>query len=255
MSDLEFDPRDYVRRRPEVSGPSVPRNDLEFRPKDYTERHPPRRRRRGPGLDDLQSPWVALGVGLLASAAAYYYIRPEARRRPRMRDSAPRQARRETHPRYAISARTVTINKPPAEIYRFWRDPKNLTFLENVERIEAVGGNDRRQRWTVYAPGGQTVTFETEIIEDQPNKRIAWRSVEGSQIETRGHIEFRDAPGDRGTEVSAVIEYVPPGGTLGQMVAKLFQREPQVQVRHDLKRLKMLLETGEIATSQNRKSE
>jgi uncharacterized membrane protein len=97
------------------------------------------------------------------------------------------------------------------------------------------------------------VTVETEITEARQDEMFAWRSVEGSQIEMRGHVTFRDAPGGRGTEVAAEIEYAPPGGTLGQLVAKLFQREPGVQVRHDLKRLKMLLEAGEIATNRNRK--
>lgn len=264
MADLEFHPEDYARRRPQIRRPRVGRDDLEFHPEEYAARRMAGRpRRRGWHLDELQSPWAALGLGVLAGAAALYYFAPGSvpgRRRPgpyhgRFRDSAPRIARRESHPRYALTGRTVTIGKPRAEIYRFWRDPANLSFMENIERVEKIGGDDRRLRWTIDAPGGQTVTLETVIVEDRPNERIAWASVEGSQIEARGHVEFRDARGNRGTEVSAVIEYVPPGGRLGQLVAKLFQREPHVQVRHDLKRLKMLLETGEIATSQMRKSE
>jgi uncharacterized membrane protein len=78
--------------------------------------------------------------------------------------------------------------------------------------------------------------------------------VEGSQIDTEGKVLFRDAPGDRGTEVEAIVAYKPPAGELGRWIAKLFQREPAVQGRRELKRLKMLLETGEIATAQNRKS-
>ena len=259
MADLEFHPEDYARRRPQFPRSRVGRDDLEFHPEEYVQRRQPyRRRSRGWARDDMQSPWMALGLGVLAGAAALYYFAPDVipgQRQPRFRDSAPRQSRRQSHPRYAITSRTVTINKPRAEIYRFWRDPANLSFMENIERVEKIGGDDKRLRWTVDAPGGQTVTLETETVEDRPNERIAWRSVEGSQIEARGHVDFRDAPGDRGTEVSALIEYVPPGGRLGQLVAKLFQREPQVQVRHDLKRLKMLMETGEIATSQMRKSE
>lgn len=254
MSDLEFHPERYVRRRPPLQGPRRSTEHLEFHPEDYVRR-PPRHRRRRDGWDmPDQAPWIALGLGVMAGAAALYFAKSGEPRRPRCRDDAPRLARGQHAPRHAITGRTVTINKPRAEIYAFWRDPKNLTFLENVERIEAIDGDAKRQRWTVSAPGGQTVTLETEITEDRPNERIAWRSVEGSQIEAHGHVEFRDAPGERGTEVSAVIEYVPPGGTLGRMVAKLFRREPNVQARHDLKRLKMLLETGEIATSQNRKS-
>lgn len=259
MSDLEFNPEDYVRRRPRRPGPA-PRGgeDLEFHPEDYIDR-PRRRRRQGFDLGDLgsQSSLLAIGFGVLAGAAALYYFMPQQqpRRRMRYRDSAPRQARRDSDSRFAVADRAVTINKPRSEVYGYWKDPKNFSFMENVDHVETVGANAKRWRWTIKAPGGSHVHVETEIVEDRANEYIAWRSVEGSQIETRGHVEFRDAPGDRGTVVSAVIEYVPPGGTIGQMVAKLFQREPMIQVRHDLKRLKMLLETGEIATSQNRKSE
>ena len=256
MSDLEFHPEEYARRRPRRLAPGPSTEHLEFHPEDY-RRGPRRRRRRGwdLGIDlDSQTSLLALGVGLLAGAAALYYLKPQQRfrGRPRYRDSAPRQARRESDTRYAITGRAVTINKPRSELYNYWKDPKNFSFMENVERVEKDG---ERWRWTIKAPAGQTVSVVTRITEDRPNEYIAWQSIEDSQIETRGHVEFRDAPGGRGTAVSAVIEYVPPGGTIGQMVAKLFQREPQVQVRHDLKRLKMLIETGEIATSQNRKSE
>jgi uncharacterized membrane protein len=51
------------------------------------------------------------------------------------------------------------------------------------------------------------------------------------------------------------VAYKPPAGELGRLVAKLFQREPEVQARHDLKRFKMLMEAGEIATSARRKDQ
>ena len=227
--------------------------ELEFRPPRY--RRPYRERHSGRRLRDyreaLPSPWIVLGLGALAGAATAYYFSGRDDYAPRLRDSAPRRTAKRQPGRHTTVGRTVTIARPRAELYAFWREPSNLSFMENIERVEKLG--DRRMRWTVAAPGGSS-TIETETIEARDGELFAWRSVEGSEIEMRGRIEFRDAPGDRGTEVTAEIEYVPPGGTLGQAVAKLFQREPRVQARHDLKRLKMLLETGEIATNRNRKN-
>jgi uncharacterized membrane protein len=199
----------------------------------------------------LPPPWVVLSLGAIAGAAAVYYFAGRDPYAPRPRDSAPRRVARRQPGRFAIVGRTVTIAKPRAELYAFWRDPQNLSFMENIERVEKLG--DTRMRWTVAAPADRSVTIETETVEAKQDEMFAWRSVEGSDIEMHGRVTFRDAPGGRGTEVTAEIEYVPPGGTLGQLVAKLFQREPQIQVRYDLKRLKMLLETGEIATNRNRK--
>lgn len=105
--------------------------------------------------------------------------------------------------------------------------------------------------WTIKAPADQTVELETEITELVENQFIAWKSVEGSQIETMGSVRFEDASAGRGTAVSADIGYKPPGGDVGRLIAKLFGEEPNIQARHELKRFKMLMETGEIAISAN----
>ncbi|MBD58538.1 MAG: cyclase [Citromicrobium sp.] len=155
----------------------------------------------------------------------------------------------------ALVGRTVTIRKPAAELYRYWRDFSNLpAFMENVEKISRQGGMKGRATWTIKAPGGTAVELKTEIVGETENQRIAWASVEGSDIETRGEVTFTPAPGNRGTRVSLTIAYDAPGGAVGRAIAKAFLREPEVQARHDLKRFKMLMETGEIATSAHTKA-
>ena len=99
------------------------------------------------------------------------------------------------------------------------------------------------------APGGGTIEWTTRITEDRPGELIAWASEEGVDVPNSGKVEFRDAPGGRGTWVSATILYDPPAGIIGKVIAKMFQREPAIQARRDLRRLKQFLETGEIATS------
>ena len=146
----------------------------------------------------------------------------------------------------AISGRAVTINKPVAEVYARFRDFAALpTFMENVERIEVL--DDRRSHWVVKAPGGRTVEWDALVTEERENALIAWASAEGADVPNSGRVEFRDA-GARGTVVTATIAYDPPGGIVGKIVAKMFQREPAIQARRDLRRFKQLLETGEIAT-------
>jgi uncharacterized membrane protein len=153
-----------------------------------------------------------------------------------------------------VVGRTVTIRKPRAELYAFWRELSNLPgFMENLKTVTDKGGG--RSVWTIKAPGGNTVDVETVIAEERENEVITWRSVEGSDIKTDGRVTFEDAPGDRGTRVTLVIAYVPPAGELGKAIAKLFMREPAIQARHDLKRFKMLMETSEIATSARRKED
>lgn len=154
----------------------------------------------------------------------------------------------------AYVGRSVLINRPRDELFAFWRDFQNLPkVMENLESVRE--GAEGRTIWTIRAPGGRTVEVETHVAREIENELIAWRSIEGSDIDTEGRVTFEDAPGDRGTRVGLIIAYKPPAGELGRVLAKLFQREPAVQARHDLKRLKMLMETGEIATSARRRDE
>jgi uncharacterized membrane protein len=168
-------------------------------------------------------------------------------------DDAPKRAQRDDKDGdLAIVGKSVTINRPRSELFAYWRDFTNLpSFMHAIERIE-VNGN--RSVWTIKAPAGQHVTLETEMVGVVENESIGWRSTDGSQIRTAGVVTFKDAPADRGTVVTAEIAYEPPGGDVGRAVAKLFQAEPNIQARHELKRFKMLMEAGEIATGANHRS-
>jgi uncharacterized membrane protein len=147
-----------------------------------------------------------------------------------------------------IVGRSVTINRPREEVYAFWRDFPNLAaVMENVERIDTMDA--RRSHWVVKGPAGKTVEWDSVVTDDEPGRLIAWQSVEGADVANSGRVEFRDAAPGRGTVVTATIAYDAPGGVIGQWIAKLFQREPNVQTRRDLRRLKQFLETGEITSS------
>jgi uncharacterized membrane protein len=146
----------------------------------------------------------------------------------------------------SVSAAVVTINKSARDLYDFWRDFANLArVMENVDTITVQGD---RSTWTVKAPADRTVSWESVVTGDEPGKLIAWESVEGSEVRNSGRIEFQDVEG-RGAIVRAVIAYDPPAGPIGKLIAKLFQREPAIQARRDLRRFKQYMETGEISTA------
>ena len=167
-------------------------------------------------------------------------------------DAVPDDARKHKsdreHPEEAVTVKAVTIGKPREEVYAFFRRFSNLgRFMENIERIDEL--DDRRSHWVVKAPAGRTVEWTAVVTADEPGRLIEWRTEPGAEVENHGRVEFRDAPGDRGSELHAAIVYKPPGGALGKVVAELFQMEPGQQAHRDLRRLKQLLETGEIATT------
>ncbi len=165
---------------------------------------------------------------------------------PNVPDDA-RKSKSDRDARGAVAVRAVTIGKPREEVYAFFRRFSNLAgVMEHVVRIDEI--DETRSHWVVKAPTG-TVEWDSVITADEPGRRIAWETAPGADVKNHGVVEFRDAPPGRGSEVHASIVYEPPGGALGKVVAELFQKEPGMQAKRDLRRLKMFLETGEIATT------
>jgi uncharacterized membrane protein len=146
------------------------------------------------------------------------------------------------------TTKTITVNRSPEEVYNFWRDLENLpSFMYHLESVQSTGGN--RSHWVARGPAGVRVEWDAEITEDRPGELIAWRSVEGSDVDNRGWVEFEPAPGGRGTIVRVNLQYNPPGGRIGAGIAKLLGKEPGQQVQDDLRRFKQIMETGEVVQS------
>jgi uncharacterized membrane protein len=142
----------------------------------------------------------------------------------------------------------ITVNRPAIECYRFWHEIENFPrFMKHVESVQRV--SDTRWHWKARGPAGISVEWDVEITEDKPGEVLAWRSVEGSEVENSGRVRFEAAPGGRGTIVRVEMQYRPPGGKAGALIAKLFGEEPSQQISEDLRRFKQLIETGEIPTT------
>jgi uncharacterized membrane protein len=144
--------------------------------------------------------------------------------------------------------RTVTVLRPREELYRHWRDlarlPELMPHLESVTPVDAT-----RSRWVARGPARRRLTWEAEIVADEPGHLIAWRSVEGADVDNAGSIRFTPAPADRGTEIKVLLSYAPPVGRAGGAVAAALGSGADHQVREDLRRFKQRMETGEVATS------
>jgi uncharacterized membrane protein len=145
------------------------------------------------------------------------------------------------------AVRAITVNRAPEEVYRFWRDFQNLPrFMANLESVQMLG--DRRSHWCARLPGGKRVEWDAEMVTDRPNQLIAWRSLPGSRAPNSGTVEFRPAPGGRGTEIVVEMEYHRP--RLGiRSAARLLSKGLAEQVGADLRRFKQVLETGEVVHS------
>jgi uncharacterized membrane protein len=188
---------------------------------------------------------VSATAAVLGVAALDVISGQQLERRDETDDETATEARRRSRSEVTAS---VTINRPPEEVYAFWRQLDNLPqFMQHLESVDVI--DDRRSHWTARAPAGKTVEWDAVITQDRPNELIGWRSEEDAQVRNEGTVRFRPAPSKRGTEVTVNLRYDPPAGVVGAVLSKLFLEEPTKQVPDDLRRLKQVLELGEVMLS------
>jgi len=144
--------------------------------------------------------------------------------------------------------KSVKVNRDPQSVYAQWRRLENLPeFMDNIESVTVL--DQRRSRWVAKSPIGTYVEWESEIVEDVPGHHIAWRSVEGSPLRNSGAIGFVSQDGGRTTEVKVSVQYEPPGGYLGEAVARLLGQDAKRQLERDLCRFKQMVEGGQLAAA------
>jgi uncharacterized membrane protein len=143
----------------------------------------------------------------------------------------------------------TTVGCTPRETYDLWRRLENLpTFMAHLDEVRMTGQST--SHWRASAPFGQTVEWDAGITDDVPGERIAWRSLDGSDVGHEGEVRFVPAPGGRGTEVHVAMRYTMPGGRLGKAVARYFGEDPRQALDDDLRRFKQVAETGEVVRSE-----
>jgi len=144
--------------------------------------------------------------------------------------------------------RSIAINRPREELYRYWREFQNLpNFMYHLESVQQL--DDQRSHWVAKGPAGKRVEWDSEITSERPNEAISWRSLEGADVYNAGSVEFEQRPGGRGSIVRVDLEYRPPGGVAGTAFAMLFNQSPEQQVYDDLHRFKQIMEVGEVVRS------
>ncbi len=141
---------------------------------------------------------------------------------------------------------TINVNRPPSEVYAFWRQFDNLPrFMKHLDSVEVL--DNMRSHWVANAPAGTKVQWDAEIINDIENKLIGWHSVEGSTINNAGSVRFSPTSDGQGTDVRVELKYDLPAGAIGATIARIFGKEPSQQIVEDLERFKQVMESGEVS--------
>ncbi len=141
---------------------------------------------------------------------------------------------------------SALIQAKADELYAMWRDVESVpAWQEQITKVVATG--DRTSHWVMQG-GEKTIEWDSEILADEPGKRIAWHSI-GGESDNAGEVIFEESPGDRGTMVTVLQEF--RMGKLASAWETFVGRNPKQAVIENLRHFKALAETGEIPRTQN----
>jgi uncharacterized membrane protein len=140
--------------------------------------------------------------------------------------------------------RGVLVAASADRLYRFWRNLENLpSIMSHLERVEVLDAT--RSRWRAKGPGGIPVEWEAEIINDQPPRLIAWRTLGAAPVAHAGSVRF--TPHGASTRVDVSLQYDPPGGVLTHAGASLMDADAGARIERDLREFKRAFESGHLA--------
>ncbi|HSH80164.1 MAG TPA: SRPBCC family protein [Herpetosiphonaceae bacterium] len=140
---------------------------------------------------------------------------------------------------------SIIVGASVGEVYTVWRQFDNFPrFMNNVKEVTKKDGEGNLSHWKVEGPFGLPVNFDAEMTTDEPNKRIAWNSRGEGTVTTSGQVTFTEL-GTGQTQIHAIINWTPPAGKVGEVVAKV-TANPQSQLEEDLGRFKEMIEGGKF---------
>lgn len=136
----------------------------------------------------------------------------------------------------------ITVTADPEHVYRFWHDLNNAPkFMSGVEDVRSVSENVAV--WRMRTLQGRSLSWVFETTEDVPGQRISWRII-GSDV-VSGSSDARFAKGllPGTAEVTVRQEMHLPVSGANWISRTLLRR----RLQESLRRLKQLIETGEVA--------
>jgi uncharacterized membrane protein len=136
--------------------------------------------------------------------------------------------------------KSIDVLVPVRTAYNQWTQFESFPeFMEGVEEVRQV--TDTRTHWRTKV-AGTTREFDAEIIEQQPDRKIAWHTVDGP--DQGGAVTFQPS-GAAGTRVGLTLQFSPQGVAekIGD-ATKLIER----RVEGDLERFKEFIESRHAET-------
>lgn len=141
---------------------------------------------------------------------------------------------------------SISVNKSRMEVYDFWRSLDNLPlFMSHLKSVDVL--TEQHSRWALKLPANVAdVSWEAEIVYDEPGNVIVWQSMPDSVITNAGRVRFIDTPDPDVTMVHVVITYLPPAGIVGASIAQLLNPIFEKMVEDDINNFKKYMDVAHV---------
>jgi uncharacterized membrane protein len=145
---------------------------------------------------------------------------------------------------------SALIHADADDLYKIWRDVEAAPlWQEQIEKVTRTG--EATSHWVMRSESKEdknnTIEWDSEVLKDEPGRRIAWRSI-GGDSDNAGEVVFEPSPGGRATMVTVLQEF--RMGKLTSLWETIVGRNPKQAVIENLRHFKALAETGEIPRTQ-----
>jgi len=135
---------------------------------------------------------------------------------------------------------TIVVKSDIEGCYNLWANFENFPiFMSDIRSVTKI--DDKLSHWVMRGPLGADVEWDAETTRLEPNERIAWNSKDNSSLKTSGQVTFKELAANE-TEITVTLQYNPPAGMAGDVVAKLFSN-PEKRLTKDLEKFKEHIES------------
>lgn len=134
------------------------------------------------------------------------------------------------------------IEKPPAEVYNYWRNLSNLRgSIKHLLDVKMI--DEKLSQWKSNVMGNLfAINWEAEIIKDEPGRLIGWQSAPGALIHHVGKVEFAPGPDQQSTILKVILSYHPPIGGIGIGLARIINPYLEILLKKEIKNFKHTIE-------------
>jgi uncharacterized membrane protein len=137
---------------------------------------------------------------------------------------------------------TIEVQVPIRQAYNQWTQFEDFPkFMEGIQSVQQL--DDTHVQW-VAEIRGESRQWTTEITEQRPDEKVAWKTIEG-EVKNDGVVTF-EPMGDAQTRVNVQMDV--KGDSTAENVAGDLLGVVKSQVRGDLERFKQLIENRDEET-------